>query len=99
MNIQKQRPMYGATALGLMRPVQTDAQLSHPLETCTQCGWKFRDYPFRTCRECRVVCVIDINACDPGTQFDRTRDLDERGITARDAYAEEHPRQSGGERV
>ncbi len=32
-------------------------------------------------------------------QFDRDRDLDERGITARDAYAEENPRQSGGERV
>ena len=32
-------------------------------------------------------------------QFDRDRDLDERGITARDAYNDEHPRQSGGERV
>ena len=32
-------------------------------------------------------------------QFDTERDWDERGITARDAYNDEHPRQSGGERV
>ena len=33
------------------------------------------------------------------TQYDCERDIDERGITARDAYNDEHPRQSGGERV
>ena len=87
------------------RPTQTRAQLTHPLETCTGCSWQFHDYPFRTCRECRVVRVIDINALDPlnpvrlFAEFDRNRDLDERGITARDAYNDEHPRQSGGERV
>lgn len=32
-------------------------------------------------------------------QFDRNRDLDERGLTSRDAFNEENPRQSGGDRV
>lgn len=82
-----------------IRPIQTHAQLLHPIATCTSCGWGFRDYPFRTCRECRVVHVIDINARDEVGQFDRRRDVDERGLVERDAYNEEHPRQSGGERV
>lgn len=81
-----------------IRPVQTQAQLSHPLETCTSCGWGFRDYPFRTCRECRVVQVIDISIRDEVEQFDRRRDVDERGLVERDAYSEEHPRQSQGGR-
>ncbi len=29
-------------------------------------------------------------------QFDRERDLDERGLVARDAYSQEHPLQSSG---
>lgn len=32
-------------------------------------------------------------------QFDRDRDIDERGITAEQAAADEYPRQSGTERV
>ena len=69
------------------------------MEVCPHCGTPHNDYPTRTCRSCRVTRVIDINALDEETQFDRIRDLDERGITARDAYNDENPRQSGGERV
>ena len=66
----------------MLRPVQTDAQLSHPPETCTQCGWQFQDYPFQTCRECRVVRVININTIDRNDmQFDAARDADEQGIS------------------
>lgn len=70
------------------------------MDNCTQCGWPFHDYPFRTCRSCRVVHIIDINALDENAdvQFDRDRDLDERGLVGRDARNEENPRQSQGGR-
>ena len=63
----------------MLRPVQTDAQLSYPLETCSLCGWQFHDYPFRTCRPCRVVHVIEISTAD--VQFDVAREADQHGIS------------------
>lgn len=62
------------------------------LEACRR-SWNM---PNLTIEELRAKQASKSNA---DMQFDAERDWDERGITARDAYAEEHPRQSGGERV
>jgi hypothetical protein len=37
-----------------------------------------------------------VRASDLDIQFDRDRDLDERGLSASQAYRDEHPTQSGG---
>lgn len=56
--------------------------MTKPIEVCPHCGTPHNDYPTRTCRSCRVVHFIDINALDPlDAQFDLVRAADEQGIT------------------
>ena len=66
----------------MLRPVQTDVQLSHPLEICTRCGWQFHDYPYRTCRECRSTPVM-ISQVDVQRDYDDYRE--EQRLTPLDA--------------
>lgn len=61
------------------------------LEACRR-SWNRPDLTIEEVRAKQAQVNADI-------QFDYERDWGERGITARDAYNEEHPRQSGGERV
>ena len=61
------------------------------LEACRR-SWNRPDITIDEVRAKQAQVNADI-------QFDTERDWDERGITARDAYNDEHPRQSGGERV
>lgn len=82
MNKATQIP-FGASRL--LRPVQTDAQLSHPLETCTSCGWQFHDYPYRTCRVCRSAPVM-ISQADVQRDYDDYRE--EHRLTPLDAQWE-----------
>lgn len=42
--------------------------------------------------------LLDPHGCNDDVAFDRRRDVDERGLVERDAYSEEHPRQSQGGR-
>lgn len=52
-------------------------------EVCPHCGTQHNEYPFRTCRSCRVTHVIDINALDQNAdvQFDYDREREEQRIT------------------
>ena len=64
-----------------------------------QCGG-IAKYPYRVCQPCRnywrAIPVLDINAMDRNdTDFDRKRDVDERGLVERDAQHEENPQQGG----
>lgn len=61
------------------------------LEACRR-SWNRPDLTIEEVRAKQAQINADI-------QFDYERDWDERGITARDAYNDENPRQSGGERV
>ena len=76
--------------------------------TCPRCKREKTttlDKAYYLCSACRHETrpreVLDINALDPldpvhnDQQFDRQRDLEERGLTEQEAYQEEHPHSSG----
>ena len=92
------------------RPATSQQFLQATSDAVCQCGG-IAKYPYRVCQPCRdywrAVPILDINTLDPlnvgharnDADFDRKRDVDERGLVERDARREENPRQGGNRGV